>query len=213
MTKDAKFLVSKGLRKFFNPPAIRDSQLDETARIWDHSTVSNSTIGRYTSVGDHTLIAHSRIGSFCSISSFCQIGGGNHPIDFVSTSPLFYSGHNAFGKNFSQNEFLSYRETVIGNDVWIGAHALIRSGVAIGDGAVIGMGAVVTKNVPPYAVVAGVPAFEIRKRFSPEIIDRLLALRWWDWPEEELRQYGDLFSDPEELLCRIALKKQEEQVR
>ena len=77
-------------------------------------------------------------------------------------------------------------DIVIGNDVWIGYEAVILAGVTVGDGAVVGTRAVVTKDVPPYTIVGGVPAKPIRKRFSEAVIDRLLALQWWDWPEERI---------------------------
>ena len=79
-------------------------------------------------------------------------------------------------------------DIVIGNDVWIGYEAILLAGVTIGDGAVIGTRALVTKDVPPYTIVGGVPAKPIRKRFTPETIHRLERLRWWDWPREKLRQ-------------------------
>ena len=79
-------------------------------------------------------------------------------------------------------------DIVIGNDVWIGYDAIIMAGVTIGDGAIIGTRAVVTKDVEPYSIVGGVPAKEIRKRFAPEVIKRLLELQWWNWPEEKIRK-------------------------
>ena len=79
-------------------------------------------------------------------------------------------------------------DIVIGNDVWIGYEAVILSGVTIGDGAIIGARAVVTKDVAPYSIVGGVPAKEIRKRYDPQTIERLIQLKWWDWPEENIRQ-------------------------
>lgn len=200
MGKGIKFYISKGLRKYLNPPAIRDSIIDKTAAVWNHSTVSDSEIGRYTYISDHTLIIHSHIGSFCSISSYCQIGGASHPMEYVSTSPLFFNGHNAFGKNFSDNVYKEYKETYIGNDVWIGANCLIKSGVNIADGAVIGMGAVVLKDIGPYEVWAGNPARLIRKRFDDETIERLLDLKWWSWEEEKLKKYGNDFNTPEKIL-------------
>ena len=95
-------------------------------------------------------------------------------------------------------------DIVIGNDVWIGYEAVILSGVTIGDGAIIGARAVVTKDVAPYSIVGGVPAKEIRKRYDPQTIERLIQLKWWDWPEENIRQalpalmhgnIDDLFED------------------
>ena len=80
-------------------------------------------------------------------------------------------------------------DIVIGNDVWIGYEAVILAGVTIGDGAVIGARAVVTKDIPPYTIVGGVPAKPIRKRFTQETIDLLLKIKWWNWPEERIRQH------------------------
>lgn len=79
-------------------------------------------------------------------------------------------------------------DIIIGNDVWIGYDAVIMAGVTIGDGAIIGTRAVVTKDVAPYSIVGGVPAREIRKRFAPEVVERLRELKWWDWPEEKIRK-------------------------
>ena len=79
-------------------------------------------------------------------------------------------------------------DIVIGNDVWIGYEAVIMAGVTIGDGAIIGARAVVTKDVPPYTIVGGVPAREIRRRFSDDVIARLLELKWWDWPAEQIQR-------------------------
>ena len=199
MGKNIKFYISKALRKYLNPPAIRDSQLDPTVAIWDNCIISNSTIGRYTYVSDHSRISHTRIGSFCSIGTLCQIGGASHPMEFVSTSPLFYKGRNAFGRHIANNEFIEYENTKIGNDVWIGATCLIKSGVQISDGAVIGMGSVVTKSIGPYEIWAGNPARLIRKRFDDKTIEKLLEIRWWDWPEEKLQKYGKYFNKPEVL--------------
>ncbi len=119
------------------------------------------------------------IGKYCSISSKVVIFlGGEHRTDFVSTFPFnqFSPSHR-----YLEGHPASRGNVTIGNDVWIGYGSLIVSGVKIGDGAVIGANSVVTKPVPPYAVVAGNPAKIIRYRFSTEIVDRLLAIKWWDW--------------------------------
>ena len=113
-----------------------------------------------------------------------------------STSPVFQKGRNAFGKNFSELEYEPYSVTKIGHDVWIGAHSLIKGGVVIGDGAVIGMGSVVTHDVPPYTVVAGNPAREIKKRFDDDTADLLTELKWWDLDESRLSEIAPYFNDP-----------------
>jgi len=141
-----------------------------------------------------------KIGRYCSFGENVQIGRQNHPTTWVSTSPAFYIGDRLFdlGKNFTgAEEYHNYkftfqgpatkaRITTIGNDVWIGHGAYIGAGVTIGDGAIVGAHAVVTKDVPPYAVVAGNPA-QIRKwRVSPQVISPLLRLRWWRYAPWQL---------------------------
>ncbi len=128
------------------------------------------------------------IGSFCSISSNVQIYlGGDHRSDWVTTSPL-----NVF---FEQKDQLQHEQTkgdiIIGNDVWICGNATILSGVTIGHGAVIGNGALLSRDVAPYSIVAGNPAKHIRYRFETDVIEQLLAIAWWDWPENTLRQHID----------------------
>ena len=135
-----------------------------------------------------------RIGRYCSFGEEVQIGRQNHPMNWVSTSPAFYLGDQLFelGKGFAgADDYHSYKfqasapatrlkVTRIGNDVWIGHGAYIAAGVTIGHGAVIAAESVVTKDVPPYAIVAGNPAKLIRFRFEEDIIARMLASRWWD---------------------------------
>ena len=125
------------------------------------------------------------IGSFCSISSYVQIFlGGEHRLDWVTTSPL----SSMFETPVIQDYGISKGDVVIGNDVWICANAIILSGVTIGDGAVIANGAIVTRDVEPYSVVAGNPAKHIKYRFNPDIIAELLQIKWWNWPENLLRE-------------------------
>ena len=202
MTKTS-FILAKGLRKILNPPAIRASRLDKNVKVWDHSTVVNSSVGKYTYISDHTLISSSNIGSYCSIGSFCQIGCATHSMGYVSTSPIFNSGHNPWGKHILNIDFEPYLKTSIGNDVWIGTHVLIKSGVNIANGAVIGMGSVVTKNVGPYEIWAGNPARLIKKRFDEDTIDGLMRIKWWDWTTEKIQQYGLLFDKPQMLIHQI----------
>ena len=128
------------------------------------------------------------IGSFCSIGTgacFMMAGNQGHRMDWISTFPFFFmSEEPAFAE--AQSGYRPAGDTVVGNDVWIGAEAMIMPGIRIGDGAMIGSRSVVTKDVAPYAIVAGNPAREIRKRFSDSDIERLLDMRWWDWPLEQI---------------------------
>jgi len=126
-----------------------------------------------------------KIGKFCSIARGVQILlGGEHHIHWITTYPFyvfFADKETAFKQPHTKGDI------VIGNDVWIGVNAVILSGVTIGDGAVIGAASVVTRDIPPYTIAAGNPAKPIRKRFEEPAIQALLAIRWWDWPVEQIK--------------------------
>lgn len=130
------------------------------------------------------------IGKFCSIACKAKFifNSANHRINSLSTYPfpLFFEEWELDKKNVTQS-WDNKGDIVIGNDVWIGYDAVILAGVTIGDGAIIGARAVVTKDVPPYTVVGGVPAKFIRKRFDDETIIKLLRLKWWNWTEEKIK--------------------------
>lgn len=177
--------------------------LDPSAKVDSECAISKVTIGRYSYVGSGTRITDAVIGNFCSIGGNCGIGGGIHPTDMVSTSPAFLMGRNILGKNFAEIPYNPSKTVEIGNDVWIGIGACILSGVKICDGAIIGAHAVVTKDVEPYCVVAGVPARVIRKRFDDETINKMIALKWWEWSEEKLTSLGEFFDDPERLFAEV----------
>lgn len=178
------------------PKAILNSKIDKKAKVGRETQFVNSTIGKYSYVYGSKIVS-TDIGSFCSIAENCVIGGGKHPIDWVSSSPVFYKGKNCLKKNFSQNEFIEYEKTIIGNDVWVGSKTIIKGGVKIGDGAIIGMGSVVTHDVPEYEIWAGNPAKLIRKRFPDESIQKLLSIKWWDWDEKTLKKHANVFNNPE----------------
>lgn len=148
----------------------------------ENATLLNSKIDDFSYVASGTIINYCKIGKFSCIGPDVKIGLGEHPVkDFVSIHPAFYSSSVQRGITFSdKNYFNEFNQTIIGNDVWIGARAIIKSGIVIGDGAIIAAGAIVTKNVEPYCIIGGVPGKIIRKRFSEEEIKKLIALRWWD---------------------------------
>ncbi|WP_099866892.1 type B chloramphenicol O-acetyltransferase [Pararhizobium haloflavum] len=130
------------------------------------------------------------IGSFCSIGSgaaFIMAGNQGHRNDWISTFP-FYWMNEVPAFEGAQNGYAPAGDTVIGNDVWIGSEAIVMPGVRVGDGAVIGTRALVTRDVAPYAIIGGNPAKVIRMRFSETDIERLLAMRWWDWSDEALKE-------------------------
>ncbi|MCG7491849.1 type B chloramphenicol O-acetyltransferase [Vibrio sp. Of14-4] len=129
------------------------------------------------------------IGSFCSIGSgavFMMAGNQGHRTDWISTFPFYYQDCQDFSN--AEDGFKPSGDTVIGNDVWIGSEAMIMAGVNVGDGAVIASRAVVTKDVEPYQIVGSNPAKHIRYRFSEEEISQLLAIKWWDWSDSELKK-------------------------
>lgn len=162
-------------------------------------------IGDYTFINDFTRIDSSvgAIGRFCSISHNVKIGLRPHPVNFLSSHSFFYSSlKNATNESF----FDDYQKgtTEIGHDVFIAANAIILSGVKIGNGAVISAGAIVTKDVPPYAIVAGVPSQIIRYRFDKSTIDKLQVLCWWDFPIEKLSQFGGSINNIDEILAKYS---------
>lgn len=146
----------------------------------------NNVLYHYPINGDRL-----KIGKFCSIACGAKFlfTSANHTMRSLSTYPfpIFFEEWD-LSVNQITDAWDNKGDIVIGNDVWIGFEAVIMSGVTIGDGAIVGARAVVTKDVPPYTIVGGVPVKEIRKRFSDERISELLNLKWWDWPEEKIQK-------------------------
>lgn len=186
-------------------PTMRGCKIDPTARVLQRSNLIDVTMGRYSYMGAANSLNNVTIGSFCSIASYCAIGGGDHPLDYASSSPVFLKGKNVFDLNLGELPFDESKPVTIGNDVWIGEACFISAGVTIGDGAVVGAHSIVTRDVEPYSIVAGAPAREIRKRFPDDVVEGLLALEWWDWDDERLRASSSLFAEPRTLLEREGL--------
>ena len=135
------------------------------------------------------------IGSYCSIGSgavFVMAGNQGHRSDWVSTFPFYYQA-NIFKD--AKDSYVKSGDIVIGHDVWIGSEAMILSGVQVGTGAIIASRAVVSKDVPPYAIVGGNPATILKYRFTPEVIEKLLNQKWWEWDEEKIKASMDLLCD------------------
>lgn len=196
------YFFSKIIKKL-HIPAIKNSCLDKTARVCSSTLLVNTTLGRYSYVGDFCTIINTKVGNFCSIAGNCIIGGASHPIEWVSTSPVFHEGRNLMRKNYSSHEYCTTKETTIGNDVWIGNNCLIKGGITIADGSVIGMGSVVTKNVGAYEIWAGNPARLIRKRFDDDSIEKLMLSEWWNYDDQLLTQKALLFNDVKKFISQL----------
>ncbi len=184
---------------------------DDRDTVYLRNVVSNPriTVGEYTMYNDfvrnpedfeknnvlyHYPVNRDRliIGKFCSIACGAKFlfNSANHSLSSLSTYPfpIFFEEWDLDGRNVTE-AWDNKGDIVIGNDVWIGYEAVILAGVTIGDGAVVGTRAVVTKDVPPYAIVGGVPAKPIRSRFDRETTELLLRIKWWDWPEEQIARH------------------------
>ena len=186
--------------------AVIGSRIHPTAVIYSGSQIVNTSFGRYSYCSYNCKIVNAEIGAFCSISDHVYIGGEEHPMDWVSTSPVFQNvRHSGPTKRFSKFDVPSVRQTIIGSDVWIGHGATIKQGVTIGHGAVVGSNALVTKNVPPYAIVGGVPAKVIKYRFDEATIEALLHTEWWALPDEEIQQYAHLIQEPDKFIQQFKL--------
>lgn len=161
-------------------------------------TIYNDFVNDPTEFGKNNVLYHYPInqdkliiGKFCSIACGAKFlfNSANHTLSSLSTYPfpLFFEAWD-LEKSDVTDAWDNKGDIVVGNDVWIGYEAVILAGVTIGDGAIVGARAVVTKDVPPYTIVGGIPAKPIRKRFSNETIHALLKMQWWNWPEEKIRQ-------------------------
>lgn len=179
--------------------AVPDCVFSAYNRIYRRAFLRSSTLGRMSYVAENSRIGFTDIGAFSSIGPNVSLGGlGWHPIDRLSTHPAFYSNRLQAGVSFadtdkSEEQQHELRRTIVGNDVWMGVGCIVLDGLTIGDGAVIAAGAVVTKNVPPYAIVGGVPARIIRYRFDEATIAALLDWCWWDLSSTQLKMVTEHF--------------------
>lgn len=196
LLRDFRYVLARLLKKA-RLSAISQSDIHPTSVIESNSQVVNSAMGRHSFCGYNCTLLNVEIGSFCSLADDVYIGGSAHPMEFVSTSPVFLSHKDSVKTKFSHHDYKNFPRTTIGHDVWIGQGAKIRAGVTIGHGAVVGLGAVVAKDVRPYAIVVGNPAREVRRRFDDKSVEALLASEWWNRDDETLREMAKNFHRPE----------------
>jgi hypothetical protein len=170
---------------------VKETSLGRWTAVGARTIIQDSVWGDYSYASNDCDIIYSQIGKFCSIASHVRINPGNHPLWRAALHHFTYRSRSYDLHPEDDQEFFNWRranQVTLGDDVWIGHRAVLLPGVKIGTGAVVGAGAVVTKDVPPFTIVAGVPAKKIRRRFSPELEEALIRISWWDWPHEKLAE-------------------------
>lgn len=197
--------IKLGIATLIEPNTILEGQ-----NVISSFTLFGGEMGFGSYIGPFCIMRSTSVGRFCSIADTVRIIGGSHPTcKHVSTCPMFFSTRNQNGLSYvDEQKFDELRyvdeerkvSVIIDNDVWIGSHVIILSGVKIGNGAIIAAGAVVTKDVEPYTIVGGVPAKVIRKRFTDSQIEYLEKLQWWNKPVSWIQDHAESFADIERFM-------------
>lgn len=168
--------------------SVRATRFGRFCEVGARTKVAESWFGDYSYVVNDSDMIYTTLGKFCSIAAHTRINPGNHPLERVMMSHVGYRS-SAYGLGSDDADFFQWRRSTpvtLGNDVWVGHGAVVLPGVSVGSGAAVGAGSIVTKDVPPFAIVVGNPARVLRLRFSEVVVERLLAIAWWDWPHERL---------------------------
>ena len=171
---------------------LKNCTFEDEVRVSHSAEITNTKIGYLSSIGRYSKIVHSEIGKYCAVSWNTTINAVGHPFEHLTVSAFPYAPYVG---NFVDIRKQQHQKVIIGNDVWVGTNSVIMPGVTIGNGAVIGAGAIVTKDVPDYAVVVGVPAEIIKYRFSEDFIKKLLELKWWDLDSKIIKKHVELWGN------------------
>lgn len=176
---------------FIHPECeITDSTFGAFVEIGKGSRIAHTVFGDYSYCDRYADIANAEIGKFANIAAFVRIGATDHPLHTAACHHFLYRSADYWDDATNDDAFFAHRKSrtaYIGHDTWIGAGAMIKPEVTLGHGAVVAAGAVVTKDVEPYTIVAGTPAKTLRLRQPRDIAERMIALAWWDWSHDTLR--------------------------
>ena len=171
------------------------SRIGARVRIGRFNHLLHVDVGTRSFTGPHTVLIRARIGKYSSLSWGVTVGGGEHDYTRLTTHSFLYSDHDGLRSAAEPAAYDRFAAPcTVGSDVWVAASATILRGVSVGDGAVVAANAVVTRDVPPYAIVAGVPARVIKARFEESLAERLRRIRWWDFPDALIRDNFELFA-------------------
>ena len=183
-----------GSPRVHSSSVLRDCVLGQFTDVAERCLLAECSLGDYSYIERHVEAIYTDIGKFCAIAADVRINALNHPMERVSQHKITYRPNEYFLFAKMDKDFRETRKNTrveIGHDVWIGHGAIIMPGISIGHGAVVAAGAVVTKDVEPFAIVAGVPAKRIKWRFKKSIRERIISLAWWDWSHDRLAMAVD----------------------
>jgi phosphonate metabolism protein (transferase hexapeptide repeat family) len=202
-------MTKLGPEPLIDPTAtVKDCRLGRYTEVGARTSLVETELGDYSYIVNDADAIYTRIGKFCSIAAHTRINPGDHPMGRASQSHFTYRASAYFDGEKDDESFFEWRRSRpvnIGHDVWIGHGAVVLAGRTVGNGAVIAAGAIVTKDVPAYAVAAGVPAMVVKRRFPVDIACRIEALAWWDWEHERLHAALASFRNlpPEQFIAKF----------